>query len=157
MIQSCLQTAGYICSHIYIPISTFMSVCPYGVIMSHFLFSSCSEFQKSSQIASEQGKAKLLRGPATYTGFKNHMVRVPKGKSDLCIPLILKPHGQTFRGQVRLLLSEATQSYVYSILKPHSQSSRSPVRLLPCKAKPSYVYSILKPHGQIEMPCQNAR
>ena len=91
--------------------------------------------------------------------------------------MILKPHGQSFRRQVRLLLSEAKPSYVYStlkppgllseampsyvysILKPHGQSSRSQVRALLCEAKPSYVYSILKPHGQSsritdgQLPC----
>ena len=46
------------------------------------------------------------------------------------IYLILKPHDQSFRRQVRLLLSKAQPSYVYSILKPHTQSSRSPVRPL---------------------------
>ena len=45
-------------------------------------------------------------------------------------------------------MSKAKLSYVYSISKPHVESSRSPVRLLLCEAKPSYVYSILKPHGQ---------
>ena len=53
---------------------------------------------------------------------------------------ILKPSGQSSRSSVRLLLSEANPSYVYS--------SRSAVRLLLSEAKPSYVYSILKPHGQ---------
>ena len=42
--------------------------------------------------------------------------------------LILKPHSQSFRWQVRLLLSEAKLSYVYLILKPHGQSSRGQVR-----------------------------
>ena len=62
---------------------------------------------------------------------------------------ILKPHGQSFRRQVRLLLSEAKLNYVYSILKLHCQSSRSPVRLPLSKAKPSNVYSNLKIHGQL--------
>ena len=57
-------------------------------------------------------------------------------------------HVQSSRSPVRLLLSEAKPSYVYSILKPHGQSSRSPVRPLLSEAKPSCVYSILKPHGQ---------
>ena len=61
---------------------------------------------------------------------------------------ILKPHGQSFRRQVRPLLREAKPSYVYSILKPPDQSSRSPVRPLLRETKPSYVYSILKPPGQ---------
>jgi len=61
---------------------------------------------------------------------------------------ILKPHGQSFRRQVRLQLSKAKPNYVYSISKPHSQSSRSPVRPLLKEAKTNYVYSILKPHGQ---------
>ena len=55
------------------------------------------------------------------------------------VHLILIPHGQSFRRQVRLLLTEATPIYVYSILKPHGQSSKSPIRLLPREAKPSYV------------------
>ena len=62
---------------------------------------------------------------------------------------ILKLHGQSFRRQVRLLLSEAKLNYVHSILKLHCQSSRNPVRLPMSEAKPSYVYSILKTHGQI--------
>ena len=62
--------------------------------------------------------------------------------------LISKPRSQSFRRQVRLLLSEAKPSYVYSILKPHDQSSISTVQPLQCKAKPSYLYLILKPHGQ---------
>ena len=56
---------------------------------------------------------------------------------------ILKPHGQSFRGQVRPMLSEATPTYVYSILKLHSQISKSPVRLLLSEAKLSYVYSMV--------------
>ena len=44
--------------------------------------------------------------------------------------------------------AEAKLRYVYSNLKPHGQSSKIPVRLLLSKVKPSYVYSILKPHGQ---------
>ena len=61
---------------------------------------------------------------------------------------ILKQHGQSFRRQVRLLLSEVISSCIYSIFKPHSQSSGNPVRLLLSEAKPRYVYSILKPNGQ---------
>ena len=77
---------------------------------------------------------------------------------------IVKPYGQSFRWQVRLLLcdaelsyesfrspvrpllSEAKPSYVYLILKPHpdGQSSKSPFRLLPCEVKLSYVYTIFK-------------
>ena len=57
-------------------------------------------------------------------------------------------HIQSSRCQVRLLLSEAKPSYVYSILKPHGQSSKRQVWLLLSEAKPSCVYSILKPHGQ---------
>ena len=48
-----------------------------------------------------------------------------------------------FQRQIRLLLSKAKLSYVYSILKPHGQSSRSPVRLLLSEAKPSYIYLIV--------------
>ena len=51
---------------------------------------------------------------------------------------ILKPHGQSSRCSVRLLLSEAKPSYIYLILKPHGQSFRGPVRLLLGKEKPSY-------------------
>ena len=50
---------------------------------------------------------------------------------------ILKLHGQSFRRQVRLLLSEAKPSYIYSILKLHGQSFRSPVTPLLSEAKPS--------------------
>ena len=45
--------------------------------------------------------------------------------------------------------AEAKLRYVYSNLKPHGQSSKIPVRLLLSKVKPSYGYSILKTHGQI--------
>ena len=51
--------------------------------------------------------------------------------------------------------AKATLKYVYSILKPHGQRFRRQVRLLLSKAKPSYVYSILKPHG-FQEPCQTA-
>ena len=68
-----------------------------------------------------------------------------QGKAVMRI-LDFKPHGLSFRWQVRLLLSKAKPSYVYSILKPHSQSSKSPVSLLPYDAKPSCAYSILKSH-----------
>ena len=49
---------------IYITISTFTSVCPYGVwhqrhVTSHFQVLSCSEFQKPNQTAAEQGEAEL--------------------------------------------------------------------------------------------------
>ena len=40
--------------------------------------------------------------------------------------------------------AEAKPRYVYSILKPHGQSFRRQVRPLLSKAKPSYVYTILK-------------
>ena len=49
--------------------------------------------------------------------------------------------------------AEAKPRYIYSILKPHGQSSRSPVRLLLRKAKSRYVYSILKPHGEVMECC----
>ena len=51
--------------NIYITISTYTSVCPYGVgvgvrqVTSHFQFLSCSEFQKPSQTAAERGEAEL--------------------------------------------------------------------------------------------------
>ena len=70
--------------------------------------------------------------------------------------LILKPHLQSFRRQVRLLLSKAKVSNVYLISKPHGQSSRSPVRLLLSEAKPSYVYSILKPQSEFQKPSHTA-
>ena len=50
---------------IYITISTYTAVCPYGVgvrqrpVTSHFQFLSCTEFLKASQTAAEQGEAKL--------------------------------------------------------------------------------------------------
>ena len=55
-----------------------------------------------------------------------------------CVYSISKPHGQSFRRQVTLLLS-----YVYSILKPHIQSSKSPSRLLQHEARPKYIYTTL--------------
>ena len=60
--------------------------------------------------------------------------------------LILKTHGQSFRRQVRLLLSKAKLSNEYLISKPHGQSSERPVRPMSREAKPSYVYTILKKH-----------
>ena len=59
-----------------------------------------------------------------------------------CVYSISKPHGQSFRRQVRLLLSKAKLSYIYLILEANGQSSRSPVRLLLGETKPSYVYTI---------------
>ena len=55
-------------SNIYITISTYTSVCPYGVgggsfrrrhVTSHFRFLSCTEFLKPSQTAAERGEAEL--------------------------------------------------------------------------------------------------
>ena len=59
---------------------------------------------------------------------------------------ILKPHGQSFRRQVRLLLSKAKLNYVYSIVKLHCQICRSPIRQPLGEAKQSYVYRILNKH-----------
>ena len=77
-----------------------------------------------------------------------------------CVYSILKPHGQSFRRQVRLLLTEAKPSYVWSILKLHGQSYRTKGQLLPPDGKRGYVYLILKPHDQSSkrpvriLPCQ---
>ena len=61
---------------------------------------------------------------------------------------ILEPHGQSSKREVQPLLSEAKPSCIYSILKPHGQSSKREVQLLLSEAKPIYIYSILKPQGQ---------
>ena len=56
-------------------------------------------------------------------------------------------HIQSSRCPVRLLLSEAKPSYVYSILKPHGQSSKRQVWPILSKGKLSCIYSVLKLHG----------
>ena len=65
-------------------------------VLSHFRVSSYSEFQMSSQPVAEGGKA------------------------ELCI-LNLKTTWSEFQKPIRLLLSKAKPSYVYSILKPHGE------------------------------------
>ena len=52
-----------------------------------------------------------------------------------CVYSILKPHGQSFRRQVRLLLSKAKLSDEYLISKPHGQSAESPVRPMSREAR----------------------
>ena len=70
-----------------------------------------------------------------------------QGEAEVRI-LDFKTTWSEFKMLIRLLLSKAKPSYVYSILKPHGHSSRSPVRVLLGEAKPSCVSLILKPHGQ---------
>ena len=130
---------------IYITISTFTSVCPYGIVRrrrrrrpsrpvlsrpvpSHFRFLSCSEFQKPSQTAAERGEAELriLDFKTTWSEFQKQVWPLLGEAKPSCVYSILKPHGQSFRRPVRPLLSEAKPSYVYSILKPHGQSFRNP-------------------------------
>ena len=67
---------------------------------------------------------------------------------------ILKPHGHSFRRQVRLLLSEAKPSYIYSILKPHSQISRIPVRPLVSWANPIYIFNFKTIWSEFQKPSQ---
>ena len=72
---------------------------------------------------------------------------MPLSKATLSyIYSILKPHSQSSRSPIRLLLSKAKPSYAYLVLKPHGQSSKSPVRLLQHEAKPNYIYTTLKKH-----------
>ena len=52
-------------------------------------------------------------------------------------PRYIYSHGQSFRKQVRLLLSKAKLSNEYLISKPHGQSSERPVRPMSWEAKPS--------------------
>ena len=109
-----------------------------------------SEFNNPSQTDTEQGEAKLgiLNFKTTWSEFqKPSQTAATRGKAEL--------HILDFKTTcpVRLLLSEATLSYVYLILKPHGQSSRSPVILLLSKEKLSYAYSILMIQlGQWEGP-----
>ena len=87
---------------IYITISIFMSLRHRpSSVPSHFGFLSCSEFKKPNQTAAERGEAKLciLNSKTTWSEFQ-------------------KP--------IRLLLSKAKPSYVYSISKPHGQMFRNP-------------------------------
>ena len=78
--------------YIYITISTFTSVRPYGVrrrpVPSHFQFLSCSEFQKPSQTSAERGKAELriLDFKTTWSEFQKASLTVAElGKAKLCI------------------------------------------------------------------------
>ena len=127
---SSILRVSFACS-IYITISTFTSVCPYGVRRPsrHVTSRPTSNFY---HVQSSRSPVRPLLSEAKPSYVYS----------------ILKPHGQSSKRQVWLLLSEAKPSCVYSILKPHGQSFRRPVRLLLSEAKPSYVYSILKPHGQ---------
>ena len=80
---------------IYITISTYTSVCPYGVrrpsssvVTSHFRFLSCSEFQKPSQTAAERGVAELriLNFKTTWSEFqKPSKTAAGRGGAELCI------------------------------------------------------------------------
>ena len=153
--------------NIYITISTYTSVCPYGVrrpalrhVTSHFQFLSCSELQKPSQTAAGRGEAELriLDFKTSWSEFqKPSQTAAEQGEAELCILdfkttysefqepsqsaarqskaelriLDFKTTWSEFHKPIRLLLSEAKLSYVYSILKPHGQSSRCQGRLLP--------------------------
>ena len=100
--------------NIYITISTFTSVCPYGVRRRRPSLASrpTSDFY---HVQSSRSPVRPLLSEAKPS----------------CVYSILKPHGQSSKREVRPLLSEAKLSCVYSILKPHGQSSRCQVRLLP--------------------------
>ena len=65
-----------------------------------------SEFQKASQTATEQGKAKLLilDFKTTLSEFQRPSQTALAEAKPRCIYSILKPHGQSSRCQVRLLL-----------------------------------------------------
>ena len=81
---------------IYITISTFTSVRPYGGVVrrpsrpvpSHFRFLSCSEFQKPSQTAAERGEAELriLDFKTTWSEFqKASLTAAERGEAELRI------------------------------------------------------------------------
>ena len=151
---------------IYITISTFTSVRPYGVVRRRRLSVPSRPTSDFYHVQSFRSPVRPLLSKAkpsyVYSIFKPHgqssksqvIVLLSEAKPS-CVYSILKPHGQSSNSQVRLLLSEAKPSYVYSILKPPGQSSRSPVRLLLSEAKPSYVYLILKPHVRVSSPPQS--
>ena len=76
---------------IYITISTYMSVCPYGVggvrrrhVTSHFRFLSCTEFLKPSQTAAERGEAELriLDFKTTWSEFQKASQTATKQGND---------------------------------------------------------------------------
>ena len=121
---------------IYITISTFTSVCPYGVrrpsgVTSHFRFLSCSEFQKPSQTAAERGEAELriLDFKTTWSEFQKPIQTAAKrGEAELRIfdfkttwSEFQKP-SQTaaMRGKAELRILDFKTTY--------GQSSKSPVR-----------------------------
>ena len=79
MVHQLHRLQSYNIETIYITISTFTSVCPYGVrrrrrrhVTSHFRFLSCSGFQKPSQTASERSEAELriLDFKTTWSEFQ---------------------------------------------------------------------------------------
>ena len=81
---------------IYITISTFTSLSPYGVrrrrrpsVPSHFQVSSYSEFQMPSQTAAERDKAELciLDFKTTWSEFqKASQTAAERGKAELQLP-----------------------------------------------------------------------
>ena len=66
-----------------------------------------------------------------------------RGEAEVRI-LDFKTTWSEFQKPCQTAATEAKPRYVYSILKPHGQSFRGQVRLLSGEAKPSYVYTILK-------------
>ena len=103
-----------------------------------------------SQTTAEQGIAKLgiLDFKTTWSEFQKLIRLLLSEAKPSYVYSILKLHGQSSKRQVQLLLSEVKPSCIYLILKPHGKSFRRPVRPLLSEAKPSYIYSILKPPGQ---------
>ena len=80
--------------NIYITISTYTAVCPYGVgvrrrpVTSHFQFLSCTEFLKPSQTAAERGEAELrtLDFKTTWSEFqKTSQTTAERGVAELRI------------------------------------------------------------------------
>ena len=84
-----------------------------------------------------EAEVRILNFKTTWSEFQMPSQTAPAEAKPRYVYSILKPHGQSFRRQVRLLLSEAKPSYIYLILKPHGP--RSQVRLLLSEATPSYV------------------
>ena len=79
---------------------------------------------------------------ASWVTLRPQSDRCRRGKAKVCI-LDFKSTWSEFKMPSQTAPARAKPRCVCSILKPHGQSSKSPIRLLLRKAKLSYVYSIL--------------
>ena len=89
---------------------------------------------QSDRCRQGEAEVRILNFKNTWSEFQMPSQTAPAEAKPRYVYSILKPHGQSFRRQVRPLLREAKPSYVYSILKPHGLSSKIPIRLLPREA-----------------------